>query len=232
MSAPPTALPTTSVMPVVPAVVVDDATRLGQRAAEGQRTPSQYQPGRAVAPGALGSGAPVSASPAQPDANLRFGQGVPAAPPAWQLAQQSLAVQKPKRRVWPMIASAVSVFGTLALAAAVIWYLWQQSQDTVAVSKVEVTTSTPLKGKCDVQVDLVGTITTDGTAGIISYEWVRSDGKSSGVLEQSVRKGETSTKVHLYWQFQGRGTLNAKATLRIISPTQTQASKDFTYSCK
>jgi hypothetical protein len=83
-----------------------------------------------------------------------------------------------------------------------------------------------------VQVDVVGTIQTDGSAGLITYEWLRSDGQSSGALEQAVKKGETSTQVHLYWRFQGQGTLDATATLRILKPQVLEAATKFTYSCK
>ncbi|MBV1849944.1 hypothetical protein [Catellatospora tritici] len=205
-----------------PAVAPDGATRLGNRAAEEQRRVASQEPGR---------GAPASA---QPDVNLRFGQGVPPAPPAWQLAAAS-APPRPKRSMWKRITAFVSALSTVALlvvAGILVWQWWQSRHAApVAVTTVTVKLAQPIDDKCDVKVDLVGTIETDGTAGKVTYEWVRMDGQSSGALEQAFRSGQKRVDVHLYWDFKGVGTKEASATLRVLGTHVVEGKTEFTYHC-
>ncbi|MFC4943148.1 hypothetical protein [Pseudonocardia sp. GCM10023141] len=84
---------------------------------------------------------------------------------------------------------------------------------------------------CGATVDVVGTITTNGRPGAITYQWVRSDGQVSGELTQSVADGATSTQVHLLWTFSGSGRYPASATLRVLRPDPVDAVGHFTYSC-
>ncbi|WP_144127840.1 hypothetical protein [Catellatospora sichuanensis] len=218
----PRAAPPTAVMPVVPP---DGATRLGNRAAEEQRKSGAYQPGRAAPP------------PAQQDVNLRFGQGVPPAPPAWQMAAaQAAPPPRRKKSVGKRIAAFFSALTTVALlviAGYVAWTWWQENNNAVQVTKVTVTpVIPPTTAECDVNVDVVGLIETDGQAGKITYQWLRNDGETSVALEQAVKKGQRSVQVHLFWRFQGKGTRDAEATLRILKPTVIQGTSKFTYSCK
>lgn len=220
----PRTAPPTAVMPVVPP---DGATRLGNRAAEEQRKSGAYQVGRA---------APPAAHQPQQDVNLRFGQGVPPAPPAWQLAAQPAPPPRRKKPIGKRIAAFFSALTTVALlviAGYVAWNWWQERSNAVQVTKVTVTPVVPpVTAECNVNVDVVGLIETDGQAGIIKYEWLRNDGETSGLLEQAVKKGERSVQVHLFWRFQGKGSREAEATLRILEPSAVQGSSKFTYSCK
>ncbi|MEU8077298.1 hypothetical protein AB0B31_17820 [Catellatospora citrea] len=221
----PRATPPTAVMPVVPP---DGATRLGNRAAEEQRQSGAYQVGRA---------APPPAHQPQPDVNLRFGQGVPPAPPAWQIAAaQAAPPPRRKKSVGKRIAAFFSALTTVALlviAGYVAWTWWQENNNAVQVTKVTVTpVIPPTTAECDVNVDVVGLIETDGQAGKITYQWLRNDGETSVALEQSVKKGQRSVQVHLFWRFQGKGTRDAEATLRILKPSVVQGTSKFTYSCK
>ncbi|GHJ46294.1 hypothetical protein Cs7R123_36360 [Catellatospora sp. TT07R-123] len=203
-----------------PAVAPDGATRLGNRAAEEQR--------RAA------SGPPAAPQSAQPDVNLRFGQGVPPAPPAWQLAAAANARPPRKRSASRRIIGFLSALMLVALLVAVGYKGWQwwQSRNPVAVTAIDVKLAKPITDQCDVKVDLVGTIRTDGGAGKVTYEWVRMDGQSSGALEQTFRSGQTSAEVHLYWDFKGEGTKEASATLRVLGPPTVEGSTAFTYHCK
>ncbi len=136
---------------------------------------------------------------------------------------------------WQRTVSVLSGIATLVLIAAAAWtgwQWWQRSQDHVKVSAVAVAPATPLAGKCNVRADIVGTLTTNGKSGTVSYEWVRSDGQRTGVLQQSVATGQTIVQVHLIWEFRGKGTLPAAATLRVVSPGPIEGSATFTYSCK
>lgn len=221
----PRTAPPTAVMPVVPP---DGATRLGNRAAEEQRKSGAYQVGRA---------APPPAHQPQQDVNLRFGQGVPPAPPAWQLAAaQAAPPPRRKKTIGKRIAAFFSALTTVALlviAGYVAWNWWQEKNNAVQVTKVTVTPVVPpVTAECNVNVDVVGLIETDGQAGIITYVWLRNDGETSAALEQAVKKGERSVQVHLFWRFQGKGSREAEATLRILKPSVVQGSSKFTYSCK
>ena len=77
-----------------------------------------------------------------------------------------------------------------------------------------------------------------GEGGSFSYQWVKFDGLSGPVvlnpLEQSVEKGQTTSKVHLQWTFSGKGSAHkdATATLRILSPSVYEATGKVSYTCK
>jgi hypothetical protein len=138
-------------------------------------------------------------------------------------------------RLWFGHATRVlSVIATIVLIGAAAWtgwQWWQHFHNKVAVTSVDAEPAQQLDGRCDVQYDIVGTITTNGKSGTIAYVWQRSDGQSSGTLHQSVSSGQNSTTVHLYWKFTGEGSLNATATLHILSPTAGDATAHFRYSC-
>ena len=135
------------------------------------------------------------------------------------------------RRITGVLSGIVTLV-LVAGAAWIGWQWWQKWQNDVTVSSVAVAPAALPGAKCDTQVDIVGTINTNGKAGTISYQWVRSDGQRTGVLKQSVSGGQTSTKVHLYWRFSGQGTMAATATLDVLAPTKADGKTTFTYTCK
>jgi hypothetical protein len=47
-----------------------------------------------------------------------------------------------------------------------------------------------------------------------------------------VPSGRSQVAVHLYWSFSGHGTYPATATLRVLTPTATEALGRFTYQCR
>lgn len=71
-----------------------------------------------------------------------------------------------------------------------------------------------------------------GGAGTVRYRWRRSDGTDSGVLTQPVPNGRRSTDVVLRWTFQGKGTMQATATLEIVGPGSGSATVAFPYTCR
>jgi hypothetical protein len=119
---------------------------------------------------------------------------------------------------------------TLLVLAGVVAFLLLRGGSTVAVQHLDVRES-PATATCDTTVDVIGTITTDGRAGAVRYQWLRSDGQTSEVLTQTVASGTTSTDVHLQWSVTGQGRLAATATLRVLDPGPTEAAGGFTYSC-
>lgn len=194
--------------------------------------PSAYdaptQLGRDRAGGAAAGPHPAAGQPrpAEPAGGreLRFGPGVAAArPPAWQSA--------PPRRRGRRLRAVLGGLLTLAIVAAVGGYLWWQRQNPLAVTAATVAPAEPPGDQCDVTVDVVGTVQTNGRPGTITYQWIRSDGETSGVLDQTVAAGAASVQVHLFWSFSGQGRYDATATLQILAPSPMEASGGFTYDC-
>jgi hypothetical protein len=171
---------------------------------------------------------------------IRFGRGVAAprapqetasAPPAWQGSTASYPVARRPNRTRRRVISVLSGVLTVILLALVGYYIVQRLTP-LQITGVAVGIAQPLGNACDVQVDVVGTVTSNGGGGTFSYRWVRSDGAATGVFTESVSFGTEVTQVHLLWKFSGKGTLKAKATLQILSPQPAEASTDFTYNCK
>lgn len=158
----------------------------------------------------------------------------------WRQASTSVSTSRPGRvnsagrarwrRGYRVLSAAIALV-IVAVSLWSGWHWWQRWQDKVIIVSVDVAPTNSLVGKCNVQADIVGTVHTNGSAGSFTYDWLRSDGQTSGALRQSVASGQTSAKVHLYWQFSGKGTLRAKATLHILEPTTADGSAQFTYSC-
>jgi hypothetical protein len=74
----------------------------------------------------------------------------------------------------------------------------------------------------------VGTITTNGKAGSITYQWVRSDKVSVPQQTVTVAAGLTTVQVHLQWTFTSiLSVTGGTATLKIVNPAfAKQASAD------
>jgi hypothetical protein len=185
---------------------------------------------------------PVSAERGA-DGVLRFGQGPTATSftPQWTPPQQ----QRQQRRKRGIGRRLFGALGTLIFILAVLYalgvllgkapspqallqqwgFLNSVQIGSVTVAKVDVTT-------CNSQADVVGTVVTNGESGVFAYEWVDSDGHSSGRLNQTVRDGQGSVAVHYYWNFSGKGTHKGTATLRVLAPNQIEASAPVSYTCR
>jgi hypothetical protein len=171
------------------------------------------------------------------DTYVRFGPGVPVqATPAPNLATaiwrgelqpvdtaQQAADRRSRRWILPLTV-------LILVIAVLIYFLWGRTTNTVVVNSVVVKASTPAV-TCGQTERLNALITTNGGSGTLTYQWVRSDGTTSGILTQNVNKGESQTSVALLWNFDGYGTLDAKATLHILSPGNASGSTTFTYTC-
>ena len=165
--------------------------------------------------------------------HLRFGSGVPAS--AAQVWQGTTTPPDQRRRGGGRrrrtLRAVLSGLITLALVGGVLGFLWWRQQNPLVVTAAVVAPAQPPGNACDLTVDVVGTVQTNGKAGTFTYQWVRSDGQTSAVLDQSVTSGVASTQVHLYWSFSGQGTLDVSATLKILAPTPLEATGEFTYAC-
>ena len=76
----------------------------------------------------------------------------------------------------------------------------------------------PATATCGQTVSIVGTITTNGGVGTISYRWARTDGADTDLQSLNATAGETRYSAVFQWSLQGRGQLNAVATLIVVHP--------------
>ncbi|TLQ42182.1 hypothetical protein [Streptomyces marianii] len=111
------------------------------------------------------------------------------------------------------------------------YLLAQRLEPSLTVEEVSVETAATVPA-CGGTADIVGVVRTDGHAGTLAYHWLRSDGTTSGTLLETVTRGQRETRLHLLWTFRGRGRHEARAELRIDSPSGVSpAAVEFTYTC-
>ena len=149
------------------------------------------------------------------------GPGVPATPRAGQaeLTAQRIWQQAPpagKSRRW---ARAVRVSGwalTLILLAASGFLLYSRFHHApFQVTGVSVTQQTT--NGCEVEV--TGRITTNGSAGKVSYQWLfRPPLQPPQPLSQSVVAGQRAVYVAVALEGQGHGSTARTVTLQVLSP--------------
>jgi hypothetical protein len=189
---------------------LDRSTRLGRaQAASGGSRPTRLGNAR---------------QPAAPVAAIDPARARPATAPTWSTPRA------PRRRSTARSRPLAGIV-TALIAIAVLAYLLTRP-DPMHVAGATVAPATDPGSSCDVTVDVVGTVTTDGRAGAFTYRWLRSDGQDSAELTQSVAEGTTSNQVHLLWTVSGPGTYPASATLRVLRPDPVDAVGHFTYSCR
>lgn len=186
----------------------------------------------------------VSGNPDVEETYVHFGPGVPIAPPPdrataiWRGAVDdgegvagtaaATTVRTPRsggqRWILPLTV-------LILVVAVVLYFLFGRSTPALTITNARVHPSSA-EVTCSGQETLTGVITTDGGAGTISYQWVRSDGTKSAVLRQDVSSGQKLVDVTLVWNFEGIGSMHATAVLDILGPgTARSASASFDYSC-
>ncbi len=171
---------------------------------------------------------------------LRFGRGVasprppqePAPTPAWRGSTAPYPVTERSHRSRKRLISIFSGLITVVILA-IVGYFVVQRLTPLQITSVAVGIAQPLPANaCDIRVDVIGTVTSNGGGGSFTYRWVRSDGAATQIFTETVPFGTKTTQVHLFWQFGGQGSLKAKATLEILSPQTAEISTEFTYNCK
>jgi hypothetical protein len=197
------------------------ATLLGHRAGS-PSTPRVPKP----APAAAAPSAAAAVPPVETGV-LRFGPGAPAAP---GVADTWKARPAPRRRR-RMRAVRAALLTLVVVAGALAW-LWWQRGGPLSVTGVNVAPATDPANSCDVTVDVVGTIHTDGLGGVVTYQWLRNDGQTSEVLQEIIPPGRDDAVVHLRWSLTGEGTYHATATLSVLAPDPIVGSTEFTYDCR
>jgi hypothetical protein len=159
---------------------------------------------------------------------IRFGPGVPPATPGWPAPAPA---GRPRRPLWRRLASLLSSLLTLALVVVVGLYLWQRLSP-LAVEGVTVAVPKPAGQRCNVTVDVVATVRTNGQGGVIRYQWFRTGTEPGAVLTEQVASGQRTATLTLKWTFSGVGTTTETATVNIIEPTPVQGAARVAYRCR
>lgn len=163
----------------------------------------------------------------------RFGPGVPVPAPTHDMSQaaaiwrgdpQPADTKRRRRRLTTWLLPLLVLIAVLAIL------LWQHSGSPLTVNGASVSASSPSL-TCGGTATVTATIRTNGASGTITYRWRRSDGTISDTLRQQVSKGSNSVQVVLLWSFHGQGSINATATLDVLSPNQLSAATTFAYAC-
>ncbi|MBQ1026548.1 hypothetical protein [Micromonospora sp. C95] len=164
-----------------------------------------------------------------PGGELRFGPGVPVAPPA---APAWPAPPAPPRRPspWRRLTTVLSALLSLALLTAAGLWIWQRLSP-LEIGDVTASVPRPAGARCDVTVDVVATVRTNGRAGVIEYQWLRTGGAPGALLTERVGRGQRSVTLTLRWSFTGVGSTTETATVNIVSPAPAQAATEVRYAC-
>lgn len=180
--------------------------------------PSQSGSMRAAPPTAARAGAWTD-----PRTGQGTGAGAGAPVPQWP------AAPPPRRRsVWPGVLSALVAAVVVAGAGA---YYWVHTYDVLKITNVGVKAAKPhLDVSCNGTANLIGTITTNGHAGPIKYEWILA-GVKKGVVTVDAPSGSDTVRVTMSWAFHGKGKGQYVAELETITPEPGHGSLAFPYSC-
>jgi hypothetical protein len=188
-----------------------------------------YQPTEVARPYRPTDGAPSR----QPTDVVRYGPGVPDAPPASQAGLTAERVwrtglaEPPRRprRLRRLLGSALTVI--LLAASGVVLYL-RFHHAPFHVTDVRISRQTPTT--CG--VDVTGQITTNGAAGTVSYQWLFRPGRQQPQpLNQSVISGQHAVYVTVAVEGSGHGSASQTVILQILGPDPRAASTAMTISC-
>ena len=171
----------------------------------------------------VGSVAAARSDPAA--APVRFGPGLsggsaPPAMPNWGKPA------KPRRRPRRWL-SVLSTFLTLAIIAAVGVVLWLRTHEVFKVTSVAVAPAALPGNKCNVTVDVVGSIVTNGRGGQVTYQWVRNGDIASPVATTVVGTGQTTAPLHLDWYLHRQGHLPGDGRTTGAEPASRNSQDDF-----
>ena len=165
---------------------------------------------------------------------VRYGPGVPSTPPAGQVELTAERVWHPggpsgpsrhRARLGRLSGWALTVI--LLAASGVLLYL-RFHHAPFRVTGVAITQQT--HNGCG--VDVTGRITTSGSAGTVSYQWVlRPDTQTPRPLAQSVAAGQQAVYVTIAVEGQGHGSTSQMVTLQLLGPDTKTASQAVVISC-
>ena len=158
--------------------------------------------------------------PRTEDKGKRRGNG---GPDGWPAARP-----RRRRRRW---AGLLSSLLTVAIVAGVAAYVWTKTHETLKITSATVSVTNPDKIACNSTVDVVGTISTNGKGGPITYQWTK-DGENLPTGTVTAASGQQQVRVELQWYLGGRGVHHATAIFQVFTPNVISAqSASFTYKC-
>lgn len=129
------------------------------------------------------------------------------------------------RRVRRLLGSAVTVI-LLAASGLVLYVRFHHAPFHVT----GVAISQQARTACG--VDVTGKITTDGSAGTVSYQWLfPADRQPPPPLSQSVAAGQRAVYVTVAVQGSGHGTASRMVTLQVLGPDSGNASTVVAVRC-
>jgi hypothetical protein len=170
---------------------------------------------------------PAGPAPAAASSDvMRYGPGVPAVPPSqagqaaestWRTGRLPSASRRPAR-LRRFLGSALTVI-LLAASGVVLYLRFHHVPFHVTGAAIQEQT------KVGCAVDVTGQITTNGSAGTVSYEWVfRPQLQAPQPVSQSVTAGQHAVYVTVAVEGQGHGSASQTVTLQVLGP-DTEASK-------
>jgi hypothetical protein len=180
--------------------------------------------------------APPAAGPSGQNQDIvRYGPGVPATPPpgraeltaerAWHGTGPARPPSRRRER-WRRLAGLALTIAFL-VASAVVLYL-RFHHPPFHVTAVAITHQA--RNGCVVEV--TGRISTNGSAGTVSYQWLfRSGQQSPRPLDQSVAAGERAVYVTVTLEGSGQGSASPEVTLQVLGPDPRAASDVAVISC-
>lgn len=178
---------------------------------------------------------PGAGPPGQNQDIVRYGPGVPATPPP---GQAELTAERawhgtgparppsPGRERWRRLASTALTIALLAASAVVLFLRFHHPPFHVT----EVAITHQARKGC--VVDVTGRISTNGSAGTVSYQWLfRSGQQTPQPLNQSVAAAERAVYVTVTLEGSGHGSESQKVTLQVLGPDFRAASAVAVISC-
>jgi hypothetical protein len=170
----------------------------------------------------------------RPPEVVRYGPGVPASTPA---GQAELTAARTWRNTGPAMPSgrrarlgalvgwALTVI--LLAASGVLLYL-RFHHAPFHVTGAAITQ----QAKTGCGVDVTGRITTNGSAGMVSYQWLFRPGlQPPQPLSQSVLAGQHAVYVSVAVEGQGHGSASRAVTLQVLGPDTATATAAVMISC-
>lgn len=168
---------------------------------------------------------------AAPEDLVRYGPGVPAAPPgaraepvaarAWQSGPTAPAHRR--ARVRQILGAALAVI--LLAACGIVFYL-RFHHPALQVTRAAIVRS----GHAGCAVAVAGRISTNGASGMITYQWLFPAGTSL-TRRQLVSAGQRSVNVQVTVEGNGHGLASQRVLLQVLYPGWRTASRRILVSC-